>query len=262
MGGMYRNPQMGNINAGYSTDKRGNINIQYEDDFSILPEGTYVWDDKDFYFKPGMKWPDDNTQARGNKYKTADKLYKTELSDVYDTVFSWNDYMRDFLTNQQTIVLTNELPDYKVCTESWVDLLAGKPPRVDGRDSKKILSLSNILTNSNFAEAYRSGVRGSQFMYGNKVFRVDKLEGGSIKVVDLPIKCWIPFVNPNDVSTIQVNVIFNIFCDNDKNYYVEFICYYEDGRIKKLTFEYRPQARVLGELIEETDYEEVFRQRG
>lgn len=259
--GMYVNPNMGNINSN-TDDNNGNINIQTEDNFGIVPDGTYIWDEDTFYFKTGDTFPDGYLQNRANIYKTNQMLYKTKLDEIYPEVFAWNDMMRDPMTNQQIIILTNRLADYKSCTEAWVDLLAAKPPRIDGQDSVKILKTSNILSNSNFADAYRSSVRGALFMYGNKVLRVDKLNGGNVKAVEIPVKCWIPFVNKNDITTIEVNVIFNIFKDSNNKYFCEFVCYYEDGRIKKYTFEYNFGAKALGELIEETDYEEAFNGAG
>lgn len=185
MGFGFKNKQPGTINL--LQQQFGNISVQREEDYSILTPGTYVWDKEEFYFKPGDKFPKDTIEDRGDMYLTNDTLYETDLSEVYQNVFSWNDQMRDMLSNNQIFKIDCKLDDFKSCTETWVDLMGAKPPRVDGKDSKKILQLSNVLTNSNFAEAYRSAIRGSQFMYGNKVFRVDKLEGGSVKVVDLQL---------------------------------------------------------------------------
>lgn len=254
--GGFRNPGLGSINS--TGEKIGNINIQKEDDFSVLIPGTYVWDEDEFYFKTGDVFPTPSEEKRANIYKTNDALYNSNLEDVYQSVFSWNDRIRDMVTSQEVSKIAANLPDFKGCTESWVDLGSAKPPRVDGSDSSKILRLSNILTNSNFAEINRSAWRGTLFMYGNKVFRVDRLHGGNVKCVEMPLKCWIPFVNRHDVSTIEVNVIFNIFKNRDGMWYVEFICYHEDGRIKKYTYGYNKSTKRLLDLVEETEYEEAF----
>lgn len=268
--GGYRNIPLGGINNNHN--ELGNINIQEENDFSILSCDIDVWEttiDKNgnevgvFPFQTGDRFPrPDKEKRRANIYKTNDLLYANSLKDVYDGVFSWNDMLRDAITNVPILALASKLPDFKGCTEAWVDLIAAKPPRVDGKDNKKILELSNILTNSNFAQAYRSAVRGSQIMYGNKVFRVDRLAGGSVKVVDLPVKCWIPFVNKNDFSTIEVNIFFNIFMDSDDRCKCEFICYHENGSIGKFTFNYDSRTGVLGELIEQTEWAEAFEGKG
>lgn len=248
----FRESSIGNINArrgDLTLGAVGNINIQYEDDFTALEDGVYVWNDEEFYFKTGDTFPDYFTQQRANMYKTADELYKTNLDDTYANVFSWNDMLMDIITNQQIQVLANRLPYYKICTEAWVDLLAGKAPRVDGDDRGKITRLSDILSNSNFAEAYRSVIRGAQIMYGNKVFRVTKLGNGRVKAVDVPTKCWIPFVSENDLSTIQVNVEFRITRISSVEYCCEFICYHETGKKEKYKFDYDPVNKVLGELV-------------
>jgi len=256
------------INRTYRNDddSMGNVEIQSEDNFSILPDGVEIWEKAVdgsiiFPFIPGSKFPTDAIQQRADEYKTIDMLYKNKLDAVYGNIVSINDMMRDAVTNFPILRLVPNLPDYKLLTEAWVDLTAAKPPRVESDDSIKQMQLSQVIGASNFAEAYRSVVRGSQIMYGNKTFKVDKLSGGRVKIVDMPLKCWVPFVNKEDTSTIACNVFFNIFVDNNQ-WFCEFVCYEETGDIYGLKFKYNKRRLMLEELVEEFKHEQAFNGKG
>ena len=100
--------------------------------------------------------------------------------------------MRDAVTNYPILRVIPFLPDFRLVTDTWVDLLAAKCPKMDGQDTAKIRKVSSIVSNSNFAVAFQSAVRGALIMYGNAVFRIDRQRGGNPKIVEMPIKSWVP----------------------------------------------------------------------
>ena len=235
-----------------SNDKNArNIQLVVEDDFSTVPEGTLIWDGT-LPFKQGSKFPTEFIQERANIFKTNDLLYEQKAYDsIFSNIINFNEMLRDAVTNYPILRLIPNLPDYRLVTDTWVDLLGAKSPKIDGTDVAVMSKVSSIVDNSNFAIAFQQAVRGSLLMYGNAVYRVDKQAGGKTKVIEMPIKTWIPLVNEQDITTIDVNCFFNIYkTDRD---YCEFILYHEDGRVEKYTHLYNKASKVLGELV---DYEE------
>lgn len=242
-----------NRGGGSVANRFSNIRYLVEDNFSVVPENTIIWEGE-LPFKEGDEFPTKFIQERANIFKTNEALYKCEAYDqIFDTIVNFNDYMRDAVTNYPILRVIPFLPDFRLVTDTWVDLLSAKCPKIDGSDTAKIRKVSSIVSNSNFAVAFQSAVRGSLIMYGNAVFRIDRQRGGNPKIVEMPIKSWIPFVNENDITTIDVNCFFNIYKRGGR-YYCEFILYHEDGKIEKYTFEYDKQAKKLGKQINyETD---------
>lgn len=232
---------------GNDFNSSGNINYIEEYNFNILPDDAIIWRGE-LPFKPGDTFPTDEIKKRASRYKTNTKLYNNELDDVYNTVFSWTDLMSDMVTKRPVQRIVPGLPSFKICTDMWVNLLLATPPKIDGV-KKELDSLSSVLENSNFLDALRTAIKHSLFMYGNAVLRVDKLAGGDVKIINMPIKTWIAFVNENDFSSIDVNCFFNIFTRKDDSQVCEFILYHEDGTIIKQQFNY--YNGKLGELIKE-----------
>jgi hypothetical protein len=242
-----RNPRSG------STDDTSNITLLTEDDFSVVPENTYIWDGE-LPFKEGDTFPTPFIQERANVFKTNRELYRNRFDGIFDMLFTANDFLQDPITNQQITRLMPNLPDYRIVTDTWVDLLAAKPPKIDGGDTNLISRVSSIVGMSNFPTAYQSIIRESLIMYGNSVVRVDRQSGGNPKIVPMPLKTWIPFVNENDLTAIDVNCFFNIFKDKESgNELCEFILYHEDGKVEKITFEYSSSARTLGKELDRED---------
>ena len=255
---MYRNP----------TNRKNsfrNISLLTEDNFDIVPENTFIWDGE-LPFKEGDTFPTDFIRERANLFKTNEALYKCEAYDqIFDTIVNFNDYMRDAVTNYPILRVIPTLPDFRMVTDTWVDLLSAKSPKIDGPDTSKITQVSTLLGASNFAVAFQSAVRGALVLYGNAVFRIDRQRGGNPKIVEMPIKNWIPFVNENDITTIDVNCFFNIFCPKrgyevvegvvatGKDWFCEFILYHEDGKIEKYTFRYLKDSCKLGELLDRVE---------
>lgn len=241
------------------TNRYSNINILDENDFNITPPNMYIWRGE-FPYKPGDVFPPDEVKQRAGRYLTYKNLYFNKFDEIMDNVFSWSDYWQNPITNYPNMAIIADLPDYQVATESWVELISAKPPRILSSDKTKgdsnINYLSSVMNNSNFATEVQDIIRCAYCLFGNKVLRVNKLENGSVNLINMPVKCWIPWVNENDISTIEVNMFFNIFTSAEGFKVCQFICYYEDGRITKHTF--KMYGDRLGEQVGEVEESRAF----
>lgn len=236
-----------------------NISILEENDFNITPSNVYIWRGE-FPYKTGDTFPPDEVKQRAGRYLTYKNLYNNKFDNIMDNVFSWADYWQNPITNYPNMAIIADLPDYQVATESWVELISAKPPRILSSDKSKgddnISYLSSVMINSNFATEIQDIIRCAYCIFGNKVIRVNKLKNGSVNLINMPIKCWIPWVNENDISTIEVNMFFNIFTSTNGDKLCQFICYYEDGKITKHTF--KMHGDKLGEQVGEIEEAKAF----
>ena len=238
-----------------------NIQLLEETDFNINPPDIDIWTGE-FPFKTGDKFPRDIDIQRANRYKTNLALYKNIFNGVYDKVFSWMDYTMNPITNYPNLAVVADLPDFQLNTEAWVELIASnnliiEPGNTKGDDEykKKMYSLSDITSNCNVLETWQDIIRAGYAMYGNKVVKVTKLSNGNARFEDMPLKCWIPFVNEDATSVIEVNVFFSIV-KTDQGQIIEFISYHENGKIEKRTFRY--YGNSIGEQLGETEITEAF----
>lgn len=254
---------------GSSVDRFSNISLLTEDNFNITPSDVEIWRG-DIPYKEGDIFPTESQKKRADRYLTALNLYKNRFDGILDSVFSWTDYMMNPITNFPNLAICADLPDFYTATEAWVSIF-GNPPEIDtviDIDSKDFKNVSNQLRllssqikNSNFSEVWQDIVRCAQIVYGNKVIRVDKTSNGGVRLNSLAVKCWQPFVNEENTSSIECNVFYNIFTDQETNESkCEFIAYVEDGTIIKKTFKYLGEDGNgrLGEQIGETEYGEAF----
>lgn len=232
----------------------------------MTPDNVEIWRGE-FPLGKGDKIPE-HVLKRANEYLTNVSLYKNEFEGILDYVFSWSDMARENTSTQSNFAIIATLPNFYIITESKVDLLAAKIPRIDAASddkalNQKITETSSIVVNSNLHQTWQDVIRSAYSMFGNKIVRVSKLGDGGLKVVDMPLKCWIPFVNEEDTSTIEVNCFFNIYSVKQKNY-IEFILYYETGKIQKYTFEYIGDGGngALGEQVGEIEEDEAFNGAG
>ena len=236
-----------------------NINLLEEDNFSIVPPNTLIWEGE-LPFKENDVFPTPFIQERANIIKTNESLYKSErFQDIFSTLFNFNDFMVDAITNMQILRLIPYLPDFRSITDIWVDLISAKAPKIEGSDEKKVGDVATLVGSSNFAPTFQELVKHSLFMFGNAVCRVDRQIGGNARVVLMPLKTWIPFVSETDATSIDVNCFFNIYPIDKSNHYCEFILYHEGGddagKIEKYTFEYHKSGRKLGKLIDHVEDE-------
>lgn len=252
---MYTNP-----NSSATHNRYNNITTLIEDDFNIIPDDHIIWEGV-LPFTTGSEFPTSFIRERANLYKTNESLYKGDrYRDIFKSIVNFNDYMRDAVTNYPILRTVANLPDFGVVTDKWVDLLSAKSPKIDGQDMGKISRVSTLIGASNFAIAFQEAVRGSLFMYGNAVFMIDKQRGGNAKVIQMPIKTWIPLVSKTDPTSIDVNVFFNIYSKPNDIYtggsplwFCEFILYHEGGddagKVERIVFHYHKETSTLGVLV-------------
>ena len=253
-------------NSNPFVNRYSNLKMLDEKDFNITPPGLYIWPGE-FPFKRGDTFPTDEIKTRASEYLTNKMLYKNKFNNIMDNVFSWADYWQNPVTNSPNMAIIADLPDFNTTTESWVELIAAKPPRLisaiedtsNARYSEandNIAHLANVVQNSNFAIELQDIIRCAYCMFGNKVVRVNKLENGAVNIVNMPLKCWIPWVNNADITSIEVNMFFSIFENGDGNKVCQFICYYENGTIEKRTFAWSNDT--LGDEIGEVETTKAF----
>lgn len=228
-----------------TTGNTNSLNYINEDNFSIVPEGNLIWEGELPYYQ-GVTFPTDAIQAKANRYKTNELLYEQEYSGIISNMLSPRDYTVDVLTNMPILGINNNLPDYNLCTDTWTDFMATNPPSIDGV-TDNALKVYNIITNSNFYSIYKQIIKGTLFMYGNYAVKVSTDNNGKILIEPLPLKCWIPFVSPKNVTKIAVNVFFNIYYKGNESK-IEFIEYHDTGKIVKKVYNY--VKGVIGELEE------------
>ena len=214
-----------------------------ETNFSIYNELDNVYTGS-FPYQYGDVFPTDKIQKRANRYKTNKYLYSCKYSEIYPNLINFNDVWKKPLSNWPILQLLPNLPDYREITETNVDLLAAKQPKIDG--DFEVDKLNRIILGSNFTSACQDIIRNC-IRYGNDVKRLSFTPNG-LKIVDMPVKCWEPWVNENDSTEIECNLFFNIF-KQDGVEYVEFISYLKDGTVEKRKFIYRNGK--LGDLVEE-----------
>lgn len=247
-------------------NRYSNLKMLEETDFNITPPGLYIWPGE-FPFKSGDTFPTDEVKARASEYLTNKMLYQNKFNNIMDNVFSWSDYWQNPVTNSPNMAIIADLPDFNTTTESWVELISAKPPRLisaiaDTSDAHfseanaNVAYLANVVQNSNFAIELQDVIRCAYCMYGNKVVRVNKLENGAVNIVNMPVKCWIPWVNNADITVIEVNMFFSIFDTGDGRKVCQFISYFENGVIEKRTFAWSNDT--LGEEIGEVETTKAF----
>lgn len=228
-----------------------NITYPEEKDFSIIPD-VRVWTGE-IPWKQGEKFPPSDVLNRASKYLAYKKLYQNKYDEAFNSIYDIQSMQNDPFGYSQVYDLSLNIPDFRNCTESWVDLMAAIPPRIDG-ESDEIDKLSSLLTNSNFNEQFKSIIRNN-IIYGNKIIKVNKC-GDNIRLTDMRVTNWIPFVDEDDYSFIRVNLFFNIITDKEGDI-CEFISYDSDGTIIKKTFRYNKNSQTLGECIS-TEKSESF----
>ena len=225
----------------------GNSETNYQElqetNFSIYNEVDNIYDGV-FPYKQGDTFPTKTIQQRANKYKTNKYLYACKYSEIYPNLINFMDVYKKPLSNWPILQVLPNRPDYREITETNVDLLAAKSPKVDG--DFEVDKLNKILSTSNFTSACQDIIRNC-IRYGNSVKRISFTEKG-LKLVEMPVKCWEPWVNKDDNTEIECNLFFNIYSQN-KRKFVEFVSYLKDGTIEKRRFEYLDNK--LGSLVEE-----------
>ena len=227
-----------------------NIQELKETNFCIYNDIDSVYEGS-FPYSEGDEFPTKKIQTRANRYKTNKYLYSCKYSDIYPNLFGYSDVWRQPLSNWPILQLLPNLPDYREITETQVDLLAAKQPKIDGNFD--VDGLNGVLSTSNFQSSCQEIIRNC-VRYGNDVKRISVTSNG-LRLVDMPVKCWEPWVNKNNPSDIEMNLFFNIFTENNQKY-VEFLAYLKDGTVEKRVFNY--VGSHLGSLVSEVEIEKPF----
>ena len=127
-----------------------------ETNFSIYNELDNVYTGS-FPYKYGDTFPTEKIQQRANKYKTNKYLYACKYNQIYPHLINFNDVWKKPLSNWPILQLLPNLPDYREITETNVDLLAAKQPKIDG--GFDVDYLNRILLGSNFTSACQDIIR-------------------------------------------------------------------------------------------------------
>lgn len=227
------------------------INYIDEKNYSIVPDNIDIWNG-DIPWGSGDIFPTKVIEERASKYKTYTELYNNNYGEVFNAIYNINSMANDPMSYTQIYNLSLNIPDFKNCTESWVDLMASVPPRIDG-ESDDVDKVSSLLVNSRFNNQFKEIIRDN-IRYGNKVIMVVKRGDGEVSFVNMRLTNWIPFVDEVDYEYIRSNVFYNIVTIDNRDI-CEFISYIDDGRIVKKVYTYNRSSKRLGELISEEESE-------
>lgn len=235
--------------AGFGISGMENINYIEETNYSILPKKTDVWPGS-LPFKEGDKFPTEEIKERALISNTNRLIYENDVDEIYTNIISIFPEIDPMYGWQIREIITN-LPYFKNAVNYWVGLIAGEPPVVDGDESIDI-KINEVIENSNWGTIIQNEVR-SRFMDVISAYRVDVDINGKPTIVAIEAKNLICYVSKIYTNSIEVNVVFNIYTDEDGKSKVEFIEYHYDGKIKKTVFEYN--NGILGRHLEELDEE-------
>jgi hypothetical protein len=223
-----------------------------EDNYSIINENTDIWDGE-LPFKPGDKFPTDDISNRADISKTNRLIYNNNVDDIYTNIISVFPEIDPNYGWQIREIITS-LPYFKNSTNAWVGLIAGDVPLIDV-DNELDVKVSELIEASNFAETMQNEVR-SRFMDIISAYRVDVDITGKPIIIPIDSKNLVCFVNKDKPSSIEVNVVFSIYKDNNGIDYVDFVEYHYNGFIRKHTMYY--SEGTIGNYVKEPEESVAF----
>ena len=221
-----------------------NITYMDEENYSILCDSTDVWDGS-LPFDTGSVFPTEEIKERARISKTNKMIYNNEVDMIFNNILSVFPEIDPTYGWQIKEIITH-IPYFKNTVNAWVGLIAGEEPIID-IDSKDGDKLMSIIETTNFANFFQNEVR-SRFMDVISAYRIDKDLKGGVVITPIEAKNLICFANKDIPGYIEVVVVFSIYKGELGKEYVDFVEYYENGKIKKSTFEYA--NGVLGELVD------------
>lgn len=234
--------------AGQNITGIENITYIEETNYSILSKKTDVWPGE-LPFKPGDVFPPESVKERALISNTNRLIYENDVDDIYANIISIFPEIDPMYGWQIREIITN-LPYFKNAVNYWIGLIAGEPPVVDGDETVDI-KINEVIENSNWGTIIQNEVR-SRFMDVISAYRVDVDINNKPTIVPIETKNLICYVSKIYTSSIEVNVVFNIYTDMTGTY-VEFIEYHYNGKIKKTVFKY--SDGIIGEHLEDRDEE-------
>lgn len=229
-----------------------NIIIHKETNYSIVNEDTDIWDGM-LPFKPGDKFPTDEIANRADISKTNRLIYNNNVDDIYTNIISVFPEIDPNYGWQIREIITS-LPYFKNSTNAWVGLIAGDMPLIDV-DNELDIQVSELIEASNFAETMQNEVR-SRFMDIISAYRVDADITGKPLIIPIETKNLICFVNKKIPSSIEVNVVFSIYKDEQGVEYIDFVEYHYNGLIRKHTMYYGDG--IIGEYAKDIEESMAF----
>lgn len=227
--------------------KQNNIDYVEESDYNITSQDIDIWVG-DFPHNVGDKFPSDKLRERASISKTNRLLYYNEYSVWFTHLFDGFEEFDPLLLTRARRIL-EDMPFFKTITDSYVDLCCSTPPTIDSVDSVDI-KVSNVLSNSNFYESIEYLFK-SIFLDPFTAYVIKRNKRGEIKIQFIPVKNCIIYVDPDDITCTYCIEVFNIIEDK-----VEFIDYFNDGKIEKRTFKYK--EGTLGEMIGDVESELAY----
>lgn len=224
-------------------------NIEYvdEDNFSILDDNTDVWDDE-LPFHEGDSFPTLEIKERAKISKTNKMLYENNIDEIGSYLLSVFPEI-DPMYGWQVREIVAKLAYFKNIANTWVSLIAGKPPIIDctNTDLEKHVSLS--VDRSNFLDAVQQEILSS-FIDVVSAYVVNTYND-KVNIRKIETKNLIIYVNKLCINEIEAVVEFNITKDKQYGKVVEFVTYKSDGEINKQVFHYNDGT--LGSHIVELD---------
>lgn len=232
-----------NNNMGLMND---NIIYVQETNWSIVSEQTDIWTGS-LPFNTGDIFPNEDVKNRASISATNKLIYDNQPEEIYTNILSIFPEI-DPMYGWQIREIITQLPYFKNATNAWVGLIAGDIPLIDTSEELD-MELSEVLDNSNLAETLQNEVR-SRFLDIISAYRVEMDIENKPYITAIDSKNLICFVNKDMPSSIEVNVVFSIY-ENDEGKFIDFVEYHYNGYIKKSTFEYGDN--VIGMLVNEEE---------
>lgn len=228
-----------------------NINYIDENNYNILPKGTDVWMGK-LPYDTGTIFPTPEIKYRALISNTNRLIYNNEVDEIYSNIISVFPEIDPMYGWQIREIIAN-LPYFKNATNYWTGLICGEPPIIDGDDSVDI-KVSEIIENSNWGTTIQNEVK-SRFMDVISAYRVDIDINNKPTIVSIDSKNLVCFVSKTFTTSVEVNVVFNIYTDETGKQLIEFIEYHYNGEINKKVFEY--SNGIIGKHLEDLDESSV-----
>jgi len=224
-------------------------NIEYIDEtnFSILDNNTDVWDGE-LPFHEGDSFPTSEIKERAKISLTNRMLYENNIDEIGSYLLSIFPEI-DPMYGWQVREIVAKLGYFKYIANTWVSLIAGKPPIIDCKNADIERQVSIAVDKSNFLDAVQQEILSS-FIDVVSAYVVNTYNN-KVNIRKIETKNLIIYVNKLCINEIEAVVEFNI--TNDKKYgrVVEFVTYKNDGEINKQVFHYNDGT--IGSHIVELD---------
>jgi hypothetical protein len=214
--------------------------MQREEDYGFISKNIDIWHG-DFPFKEGDQFPPEKLQERADLSYTNRLLMRGDYQEVFGYMLSSIPELDPVYGLQIKDIISN-LPYFKTTVDAYISLCCGTPPLIDTPDNVDI-EMSNIIGNSNMNAVIESMFK-SLFADPIDAYRLTVNKKNKPVIQQIPVKNFIVYNSEDDIFSICCVLVFNVI--NDK---VEFIEYWDNGKIVKRVFKY--SNGILGKQIED-----------